>query len=94
MPSGASGSRNTRAVRARLRDSLERRFRARGVSLTFCDFLRAVKERVLTVAAIPNSGSSVKTKAINNRNVERLLKVTDSFPIQTRLAPTRIAQLG
>jgi len=44
----------TRVVRGRLRESLVKRFRACGVSLTFCDFLRAVKERVLTVAAIPN----------------------------------------
>ena len=70
-------------VRARLRESLEMRFLARGASFTFCDLdLVPVKERVLTVAAIPNSGRTVRTNATNNPNTaERFLEITDSFPI-------------
>jgi hypothetical protein len=70
-------------VRARLRATLVRRLLARGASLTFLDLdLLAVKERVLTVAPIPNGENADKTKATNQPNIaERLLNVTDSVPI-------------
>jgi hypothetical protein len=86
-------------VRARLRATRVKRFRARGASLTFLDLdLVAVKERVLTVAPIPNGENADKTKATNKPDIaERLLKVTDSVPIpgsHTYVLCTRLAKLG
>jgi hypothetical protein len=69
-------------VRARLRDSLVKRFLARGASLTFCDLgFFPVKERVLTVAAVAY-GRTATMNATNNPNTaKRFLEITDGFPI-------------
>jgi len=76
----------TRIARARLRESLVRRFRARGASLTLRDLdLLPVKERVLTAAPIPAWDSTAKMKATNNPvTAKRFLDITYCFPIPAR----------
>jgi len=88
--------RAVRTVRPRLRDSLLRRFRARGPSLTFADLdFPEVKERVLTVAATPYSGRTVNMNATSSPNTaKRFFEITDCFPITPVWIPDSMHDAG
>jgi hypothetical protein len=66
----------------RLRASRVMRLRACDPSLTFCDFLLEVSERVLTVAAKPLSeSSSARVKRMTRRmSAELLFSITSLYP--------------